>query len=215
MSNTPFSLKIAPLATVVALVATWQVHARSGDETFQCETGQCALGSGASWFLTGVVLASPFIAALGVAWTRHLHHRGKLGPFEQRWVPDGEEIVEILTVLAAGLVTYWLVRNGPSIEAVKVGRPNTWVLEVAEWTSDESPTNLVPARRTWFAIGVVLTAPLAFSFGSMIGREWYGRLRRRRQDAEDNEEIIDLTDLDKMAVIDLTDSSAEVPLDDR
>lgn len=215
MRTTPFSLKIAPLAAAMAFLATWQVHSRSGNEVFRCETGQCELGSGASWFLTGVTLASPFIAALGFAWSRHLHRRGRLGPFEQRWLPDGEEIFEILAVLAAGLITYWLLRNGPSIEAVSVGRPNTWLIEAREWRDDQSSTDLVPARRTWFAVGVALSAPFAFSFGSMTGREWYGRMRRRAQRAEDNDEVIDLTELEKATVIDLTDSNAELPLDDR
>ena len=30
--------------------------------------------------------------------------------------------------------------------------------------------------------GLILAAPFAFSLGSMLGREWYGRVRRRTQD---------------------------------
>lgn len=217
MTTTPFPLKAIPLAAAVSIIATWQIHTRAGDESFVCGDGPCTLGSGASWLLTGVAMTAPLVALLGVAWTRRLHLQQRLGPFEDRAIPDGEEIFEVVVVLLAGLATFWLTRNGPMIEAVpgKVGRPNTWVLNAAEWTSDETPTNLVPSRANWFLIGAILGAPFAFSFGSMLARERYRRLRRRTQEAADNEEVIDLNALDKLTVVDLTDSNADLPIDER
>ena len=208
----PFLATTVPIATAVAIILTWQVHVRSGDETFLCDGENCVLGSGASWLFTGITLLSPFIALLGFSWTRRLHHRGQLGPFAYRAIPDGEQILEVVTVLVAGLTTYWLVRNGPSIPAVDVGRPNTWVLELREWTTDDGATvsTLVPNRRTWFTVGAILSAPFAFSFGSMLAREWYGRRRRLEQNAaEADDEVIDLTELDHHSVIDLRESTTQ------
>jgi hypothetical protein len=213
----PFLATTVPIAAVVAGILTWQVHARTGDETFVCEGQACVLGSGASWLLTGITLLGPFLALTGFMWTRRLHRRDRLGPFAPRAIPDGEQIFEVLSVLVAGLATYWLVRNGPSIEAIDVGRPNTWVLELREWTTDDGElvSELVPNRRTWFAVGTILSAPFTFSLGSMLGREWYGRERRAEQDAEAAKEVIDLTQLDSQTVIDLRDSATEqIDIDD-
>lgn len=215
IAKAPFIAKVLPIATLISLVLTWQIHSRTGDETFLCDGASCRLGSGLSWLLTGAAISSPFIAALGAAWTRRLHQRDRLGPFSLRAIPDAEQIIEVLAVLAAGLGSFWLLRNGPMIDAVSVddvGPPNNWILDARE-LSDEFDTNtLVPNRTNWFMIGAVLGAPFAFSLGSMIAREWYGRLRRRTQldeDDRDDEVIIDLT------TIDLTDSAMQLPVDDR
>jgi len=123
-------IKTAPIALLIAIIATRQVHGRSGDETFICDTGaQCELGSGLSWLLTGVTAIGPFVALAGFFWSRRLHQEGRLGPFSSRAIPDGEQIVEVLMVLGAMAVSYWLMLNGPAIESVEIGRPNTW----AEW----------------------------------------------------------------------------------
>jgi hypothetical protein len=212
-----FLAKTLPIAAVVASILTWQVHTRSGDETFVCEGEACVLGSGASWLLTGITLLGPFIALAGFLWTRRLHRRDRLGPFSPRAIPDSEQIFEVLSVLAAGLATYWLVRNGPSIEAVDVGRPNTWVLELHQWTTDDGEpiSRLVPNRRTWFAVGAILAAPFAFSLGSMLSREWYGRERRVQQNAAAADDVIDLTELDSQTVIDLRESAPQqIDIDD-
>lgn len=200
--SVPFAAKSLPVAFVLALLLTWQVHSRTGDEVFRCETGEtCTLGSGGSWLLTGMTLLGPFVALLGFAWSRRLHLRERLGPFSHRAIPDGEQILEVVAVLAAGLVTYWLIDNGGSIEAIDVGRPNSWLLEGRELTSDQPPDDSVPNRSTWFLIGVVLSAPFTFSLGSMLGREWYGRARRAAQDTvEQEDEVIDLTTIDLTAI---------------
>lgn len=220
MTNVPFTAKTLPIAALISLILTWQIHARSGDETFVCEGAECELGSGLSWLLTGAALTGPFVAVLGAAWTSRLHQRDRLGPFSYRAIPDSEQILEVLAVLAAGLASYWLIRNGPMIEAVIVdevdkklpGRPNSWILDARELRDEFTTNTLVPNRRNWFTIGAVLGAPFSFSLGSMLAREWYGRLRRRAQlaaDAEPEEVVIDLT------TIDLTDASSELSIDDR
>jgi len=215
MTNTPFLTKAVALAVLASLVLTWQVHGRLDDETFVCQSGErCELGSGLSWLLTGVALTGPFIAVLGAAWTRHLHQRDRLGPFSSRVIPDGEQIIEVLAVLVVGLVSYWLIGNGPQIEAVvtKVGRPNSWILDAREIADESSTNKLVPNRANWFTIGMLLGAPFAFSSGSMLAREWYGRLRRQAQSEADTklgEVDIDLT------IIDLTDSTTQTHVDDR
>ncbi len=209
MTNTPFIAKTLPIAALLSLLLTAQVHGRTGDETFRCDGAPCELGSGLSWLLTGAFLTGPFIAVLGVAWTRRLHHHDRLGPFVPRVVPDGEQIFEVLAVLAAGLVSFWLLRNGPMIEAVRVGRPNSWILDAREATDEFTTNALVPNRTNWFMIGTVLGAPFSFSLGSMIAREWYGRIRRRAQVNDSNNVDIDLT------TIDLTDSAAQLPIDER
>lgn len=204
--STLFLAKACALTTVVAIVLTWQVHSRSGDETFVCDGETCVLGSGASWLFTGMTVLGPVIGLLGFFWTRRLQQSDRLGPFSHRAVPDLEQIVEVFSVLGAGLATYWLVRNGPSIEAIDVGRPNTWVLNLREWTAEdgEAVSTLVPNRRTWFAIGAILAAPFAFSFGSMLGREWYGRQRRKQQRLADAEP--DETDLYETDQIDIDEN---------
>ncbi len=215
MTNVPFTVKTLPVAALISIILTWQIHARSGDETFVCEGAECELGSGLSWLLTGAALTGPFVALLGVAWTRRLHQRDRLGPFSYRAIPDSEQILEVLAVLAAGVASYWLIRNGPMIEPAdvdSVGRPNSWILDARELRDEFTTNTLVPNRRNWFTIGAVLGAPFSFSLGSMLAREWYGRLRRRTQlaeDAEPDEIVIDLT------TIDLTDSSSELPIDER
>lgn len=215
MTNVPFTAKTLPIAALISIILTWQIHARTGDETFVCEGAECELGSGLSWLLTGAALTGPFVAVFGVAWTRRLHQRDRLGPFSYRAIPDSEQILEVLAVLAAGVASYWLIRNGPMIEPADVdsiGRPNSWILDARELRDEFTTNTLVPNRRNWFTIGAVLGAPFSFSLGSMLAREWYGRLRRRAQLAEDvepEEVIIDLT------TIDLTDSSSELPIDDR
>lgn len=206
----PFAAKAVPITLLVSAVLTWQLHSRAGNETFKCDGGDvCELGSGLSWLSTGPALIGPFIALLGFSWSRRLHRRARLGPFSYRAIPDSEQMLEVCAVLGAGLLTYWLLANGSMIESVDVGRPNTWLLDVQDITSDEPIDDLVPTRSTWFAIGVVLSAPFAFSFGSMLGREWYGRRRRSAQNLDaDTSEVIDLT------TIDLTEIERQQKIDD-
>lgn len=182
-------LRTLPMAMFSAIVGTWIVHGRTGDETFVCDTGRCSLGSGASWLLTGVTLVAPSVMIVGFLWSRRLHHQGTLGPFAYRPIPDAEQIIEVLGVLAAGVLAWLIATRGPTIEAVEVNAPNSWF---EGRVRAEDPTGLVPARRSWFAIGAVLSAPFAFSLGSMFGREWYARVRRRSQPATSGDEKIDL-----------------------
>jgi hypothetical protein len=212
MTNPPFIAKTLPIAALISLVLTWQIDARTGDETFLCDGASCELGSGLSWLLTGAALIGPFIAVLGAAWTRRLHQRDRLGPFSSRGVPDGEQIVEVLAVLAAGLATFWLLRNGPMIDAVEVGRPNSWILDAREFSDEFTSNPLVPNRTNWFMMGAVLGAPFAFSLGSMIAREWYGRRRRRTELDEDY--ATDEVDIG-LASTDPTDPATQLPIDDR
>jgi len=183
----------AAIAAFTALLLTWQVHARTGDETFMCvDVGECSLGSGWSWLLTGATLTGPWLALVGAAWSRHLHNSDRLGPFSARAIPDGEQIVEVIAVLLAGLFSYWLVRSGPSIEPAlphDLGRANRWALDVRNLRLDdgEAAVTSVPARRTWFILGAVLFAPFAASLGSMLGREFYGRRRRAAQRLADED----------------------------
>jgi hypothetical protein len=179
-----------PIAAVAALIGTWLVHGavftgvdleatRAGNETFICDSSVCELGSGFSWLLTGATLPGPFIVLLGFFWSRWLHRRDRLGPFSYWGLPDGEQIAEVVAVLGAGLASYWIATRGPTIEAAQVRAPNSWITG----RLDQSGRDLVPTRTAWFLIGAVLFAPFAFSFGSMAGREWYGRIRRKSFDA--------------------------------
>ena len=204
--NSRFWPIASALAALSALLLTWQVHSRTGDETFQCiDVGDCSLGSGLSWLLTGVTITGSVLALVGAAWSRRLHNKNKLGPFAHSHIPDGEQILEILAVLGAGLFTYWFVRNGPSIEPalpIDIGRPNTWALDVrnVRLADGAAEVTSVPSRLSWFIVGSVLGAPFALSFGSMISREFYGLRRRKAQRAADiqsdevDDELIDLTE---------------------
>ena len=216
MSKIPALAKTVPIAAIVAFFATRWVHGRFGDETFICADGvECDLGSSMSWLLSGLTLLGPFIAVAGFHWSRRLHTRGRLGPFSERAIPDGEQIFEVALFVGAIAATYWLLLNGPSIELVDIERPNTW----AEWfrefrapdeltAEDRQRLDEVPSRRTWFAIGALLGAPAWMSFGTMAGREWYGRKRRKAQRNESStpesgddtihadESVIDLSELD-------------------
>ena len=196
-SKPPLVVVLLPVAITLALIGTWLVHGvvftgadiegtRAGNETFICDSGLCELGSGLSWLLSGAMLTGPLVALLGVLWSRWLQQNDRLGPFSSQAVPDGEQIAEVLAVLGAGFASYWIATRGPTIEAVQVRAPNSWV----SGRLDESGKDFVPTRTAWFLIGAVLFAPFAFSFGSMAGREWYGRIRRRSFDAAmvENEE---------------------------
>lgn len=189
-SKPPLLVALLPVAIAAALTGTWLVHGvvftgadlegtRAGNETFICDSGLCELGSSLSWLFSGVVLTGPFVALLGVLWSRWLHQNDLLGPFSSQAIPDGEQIAEVMAVLGAGFASYWIATRGPTIEAVQVRAPNSWV----SGRLDESGRDFVPTRTAWFLIGAVLFAPFAFSFGSMAGREWYGRIRRRSFDA--------------------------------
>ena len=197
--NQPTIIKTLPIAFFSALVATRLVHGRAGDESFVCDGTACELGSGTSWLFTGVALLGPFIALGGFFWARYLHQTERLGPFNHRAIPDGEEIVEVLWVLGAALVSYWLILNGPSIEPVRVGGVNEWAARLREFRLADEATRdqvanamRVPSRFSWFLVGVVLGSPFMFSLGSMLGREWYGSRRLRAEQAEAATDI-DLT----------------------
>jgi len=171
-------LRLVPAAVASSLLLVWIVQSRGGDEVLLCETGRCSLGSGASWVLTGAAALTPFVALGGFMWSRRLHLADRLGPFSDRRIPDAEEILEGLAVVLAGFVSWWLVRNGWKIAAVDVGFPND--LLRGRLGIDDRRWTLVPTRSTWFLVGMVLSAPFGFSFGSMFGREWYGRERALR-----------------------------------
>ncbi len=210
-------VKALPIAVIVSFVATRRVRGRFEDETFVCDTGaECELGSSLEWLLTGITSIGPFIAVLGFMWSRRLHHQDRLGPFSYRAIPDVEQILEVLGVLAAAGATYWLMLNGPSIGLVSTTGDQAieWLpTRAAEWLREfrapdvmdaEAREKLtrVPSRRTWFFSGLLLGAPFMFSLGSMLGREWYGRKRRKAQreagDAGDNAgDTLDLTNPDE------------------
>ena len=199
----------APVALVItfviALVLRSIVGAQTGTETFGCESGVCTMDSGLASLLNGATWIGPFIALLGFTWSRRQHHNGSLGPFANRSIQDGEEIFEVFLVLAAGLFTYWYIRNGPSIEAIDIGAPNTWAQSVIDFRREDgvAATNLVPTGGAWFLIGAVLVSPFAISFGTLLGREWYGIFRRRAQRRED--EAAEAITLSDSTTIDLRD----------
>lgn len=205
----------AAVAAIFAAFGTWQVHGRLGDETFRCpEVGECVLGSGASWVLTGATIVGPLVTLLGAAWSRRLHYKNKLGPFSYRAIPDGEQILETLAVLCAGLFTYWFVRNGPSIDPARpldIGIPNTWALDVRNLrlAAGASAVTSVPTRLTWFVIGAVLSTPFAASFGTMVGREFYGWRRRKAQREAD-----DIAERDESTGDDFIDLTNSVDMDE-
>jgi len=189
-------VKALPLALIAAFFATRRVRGRFGDETFLCDTGsQCDLGSGMTWLLSGVTILGPFIAVAGFMWTRRLHHSNRLGPFSHRYIPDGEQILEVLAVLAAAAISYRLILGGPSIEWVSPSgdltlatRPNQFAQWLREFRAPDildadarDKLGKVPSRRTWFLIGTIFGGPFMFGLGSMLGREWYGRKRRKAQ----------------------------------
>lgn len=214
---TPSTLsKLAPAAAIASLLLTWQVHRRSGDEQFLCDGVECSLGSSASWLLTGVTMIGPFVALVGFFWSRRLHYQSRLGPFSKRAIPDGEEILEVFAVLAAALISYWLLLNGPSIEAVDIDKPNTWAQNLREYRAPDELTaeqrqslKEVPTRFTWFVIGLLGSAPFMFSLGSMLGREWYGRKRRQAQKLGDTAPESMGRSTAAEANIDLTQESSE------
>jgi hypothetical protein len=179
MNRQHILLKTLPVAVVIAFITTRVARGWTGTETFLCEGSRCAFDSGATWLLTGVTIVGPFIVVLGFLFARRLHYRDRLGPFSHRAIPDGEQILEVLGIIASGALAYWVLRNGPTIEAIDDGGLNRVAADILG--EDDVPSSLVPDRRSWFAIGAILGAPFAFSLGSMFGREWYGRKRRKAQ----------------------------------
>jgi len=177
------------ITLVTALVLRSIVGSRTGTETFMCESGVCTMDSALASALNGVTLLGPFIVLLGFVWSRRQHKKGRLGPFANRTIQDGEEIFEVFLVLAAGIFTYWYIRNGPSIEAVDIGAPNTWAQSIKDFRREDGvpATDLVPTGRAWFIIGTALVSPFALAFGTLLGREFYGIFRRRDQRTEDRE----------------------------
>ncbi|MFT7473620.1 MAG: hypothetical protein ACI81L_000535 [Verrucomicrobiales bacterium] len=188
MNRQHILLKTLPVAVVTAFVATRLGRGRAGTETFLCEGSRCSFDSGATWLLTGVTIIGPFIAVLGFSFARRLHYRDRLGPFSHRAIPDGEQILEVLGIVASGALAYWVLRNGPTIEAIDDGGLNRVAADILG--EDDVPSSLVPNRQSWFAIGAILSAPFAFSLGSMFGREWYGRKRRKTQEQLAATEVI-------------------------
>lgn len=173
-------LKSLGFATVLSVALTVVVRSQFGVETFQCEGSTCELGSGTRWVLTGLVIVGSFIIAGGFLWSARLEARGNLDPLANWTIPDAQQIVEVVFVIGAGLATYWLALNGPSIEGEDVRQVNQWANDLRNFRSESAATtNLVPARLTWFIIGGALATPFAFSFGTMVGREFYGRRRRK------------------------------------
>lgn len=176
-------LKSLAFATIAAVVLTIVVRSQFGEESFFCDGSVCELGSGTRWLLTGLVVVGTFIGTAGFRWSAMLERRGSLDPAAKWAIPDAEQIIEVATVIGAGLASYWLLLNGPSIEADDVRQVNQWANDLRNFRREENtaPTDLVPTSFTWFVVGGVLSLPFAFSFGSMIGREFFGRRRRKLQ----------------------------------
>jgi hypothetical protein len=180
MNRQHILVKTLPIAAVIALITTLLVRGWAEANTFLCDESRCAFDAASTWLPSGVTIVSPFIAVLGFMFARRLHYRDRLGPFSHRAIPDSEQILEVLSVLGAGALSYWVLRNGPTIEAVDIGRINVLAADILG--ENDVPSLLVPDGRSWFAVGAILSAPFAFSLGSMLGREWYGRKRRKAQD---------------------------------
>ncbi len=178
MSSAP---KYFGFGFVVSLLLTIFVRSRFGEEVFVCDGSDCAGSSGTKSLLTGLAFIGPLVAAAGFTWSSMLHQRGRLVPTAKWAVPDFEQIFEVLGVLAAGLASYWLILNGPSIEAVEVRQVNQWANDLRNFRAEEGTptTDLVPSTVTWFVIGAVLSAPFWLSFGAMLGRETIGRRNRK------------------------------------
>ena len=174
-------MKFLVIAVLVAVGLTYVVRGQFGTETFVCDGSDCESASGTKSLLTGVAAVGPIIAALGFLWSDVLLQRNRLGPTAKWAVPDFEQILEVLAVLLAGLASYWLILNGPSIEAVDVRQVNQWANDLRNFRADEftPDSGLVPAALTWIVIGAILSGPFWFSFGSMIGRETVGRKSRK------------------------------------
>ena len=170
------------MTLLAALMMTWVVHRRGGDEVFLCEGSRCALGSGASWFFTGMTFIGAWFVFAGALWTQRAERRGYRGPHGRRLIPDSEEIIEVLWVLAAAYLSYRILKGGPSIEAIDVRRPNTWLLDSRGFGDNGEP--LVPSRRAWFFAGALLSSPFAFSFGGALAREWYAYQDRKSEHVE-------------------------------
>lgn len=131
--------------------------------------------------LTGATFTGPFFAAAGVSWSDELGKRGLVGPRAKFTVPDFEQIFEGLAVLLAGLVSYWLLLNGPSHNPGELTGLNSLANDLRNFRREDgtSITNLAPTGFTWFVIGIILSAPFWFSFGSMAGRELIMRDQRQ------------------------------------
>ena len=177
------SLAFASVLTIVLIVV---VRSQLGGETFVCETGECTLGSGSRWLATGAVFSLAFLATAGFRWSAMLERNDRLDPLAKWSVPDAEQILEVVSVFIAGFLAYRLALGGPSIELDEVGRINQWANALRNFRlEDGAPsTDLVPSRLTWFLIGSILMLPFGFSFGSVIGREFFGYRRRKAQAAE-------------------------------
>ena len=178
-----------PLVAFTTLVLTWQVHARTGDETIRCVDApqtECTVGSGWSWILTGIAITAPTLVHLGWRWTARLHRQNKLDPLRRLVIPDYEEILEIVSVVVTVAISIWIVRSGPTHGLVDGGFPNTWLGESLGTQARNVP--LVPTRGAWFFVGALVSAPFSFAAGSAIGREWFGWQRRRGiEDVEQTE----------------------------
>ena len=164
LSNRP---QLFAIAAAVAIILTFIVRWR-----FELE---------AQTLLTGVVLTGPLVAAAGMTWSDELGKRGLAGPRAKFAVPDFEQILEGLAVLFAGLITYWLLLNGPSENGGELTGLNALANDFRNFRREDGTpaTNLVPTGFTWFVIGAILSAPFWMSFGSMAGRELIARAERR------------------------------------
>lgn len=164
--------KLFAIATAVAVILTLFVRSR-----FEAE---------ARTLLTSVTLTGPFIAAAGMTWSDELGKRGLAGPRAKFAVPDFEQILEGLAVLFAGLITYWLLLNGPSDGGTELTGLNGLANDFRNFRREDGTpaTNLAPTGFTWFVIGFILSAPFWFSFGSMVGRELIARDERRSGQVE-------------------------------
>jgi hypothetical protein len=172
-----------PLVALATLIAVWQVHARTGDDTIICDAGECDIGSGASWLLTGIALTAPTLVHLGFRWTARQYRSGRLDPLRRITVPDYEEILEIAAVLVTIAISIWIVRSGPHVTLVQGGFPNTWL---GEWLGTaERGLPVVPSRGAWFVVGALVSAPFSVALGATVGREWFGRKRRKLEAAEE------------------------------
>lgn len=160
--------QILGAAALIAAVLTFLVRSQLTDE--------------AQTLLTGVVLIGPFIGALGLMFTGYLDSKGLAGQRAKWPIPDLDQILEVAAVLFAGLITYWLIVNGPSTDPDPDGL-NALANDIKNFRREDgtAPVDDVPANLTWFMIGVVLSAPFWFSLGSTTGREIVGRRRKKEQ----------------------------------